>query len=242
MQAIGAKWVFVAGGLLMGCGGSHAPGAEVETEKVIQTEGNKEEAFFATRFAVWLDNALRANDLDEVQRLAFAIGLEGGGVAIGKEVGSGGSRTPFPEPVSPPQAATTGCNGAGCTFDHYWQQTLYAYLINGSVQVEDAAGTRSIEIDLRASDGRGSTESSTTYVTGALQVTPTTVNGAVTLVTTYTDRREEPQSVRYQAVTFDPGADPITLTPISGSISAEWTTADYNTGVYTTLVATVPFP
>jgi len=43
-------------------------------------------------------------------------------------------------------------------------------------------------------------------------------------------------------VTFDPGADLSTATPVSGSISAEWTAADYDTGVYTTLAATVSFP
>jgi hypothetical protein len=75
-----------------------------------------------------------------------------------------------------------------------------------------------------------------------LQVTPTTVDGAITLVTTYTDGREEPQSLRYQAVTFDPGADRFTVMPFSGSISAEWTTAGYDTGAYTTLATTVPFP
>jgi hypothetical protein len=58
-------------------------------------------------------------------------------------------------------------------------------------------------------------------------------------VITYPDRREEPQSVRYQAVTFDSGPGPYTATPLAGSISAEWTSADYDTGVYTTQAATV---
>jgi len=68
------------------------------------------------------------------------------------------------------------------------------------------------------------------------------VTGAITRVTTYPDRREEPQSVRFQGVSFDPGADLSTATPISGSISAEWTRAESGTGAYKTLAATVPFP
>jgi hypothetical protein len=231
-------WWFIAGCALIGCDGGHAP----PTETVIQTQGNKEEARLAVGSAAFLDSALQNQDLGEVERLAFSIGVLAGSVAIGSETGPGGTRTPFPEPVAPPQAAATGCDVNGCTFDHYWEQTLYAYLIDGVVRVQETAGTRSIDIALRASEGQGAALNPTMYVNGALQVTPTTVNGAVTLVTTYPDRREEPQSLRYQAVTFDPAADLSSTTPVSGSISAEWTTADYDTGVYTTLAATVQFP
>ena len=56
------------------------------------------------------------------------------------------------------------------------------------------AGTRSIDIALRASEGKGAVLDPTDYEDGELQVTPTTLNGAITSVTTYPDRREEPAS------------------------------------------------
>jgi len=242
MQRMRLTWLLVAGCMLIGCDDGHAPPTEAETESVIQTEGNTEEAIFAVRSVAMLANALRNREVDEVQRLAFSIGRLPGDVTIAPHIGSGGSRTPFPEPMPPPQVATTACDDTGCTFDHYWEDSIYACLIAGSVRTQVVAGTQSIEIALRASNCKSATLDPTTYVNGALQVTPTTVNGAITEVTTYPDRREAPESIRYQAVTFDPGADPSTLTPVSGSISAEWTTADYDTGVYKTLAATVPFP
>jgi hypothetical protein len=238
MPTIRATWVFVASFCLIGCGGVHAPATTTET--VIQTKGNKNGVLWAVRSAVALDRALNNGDVAEVDRLAFAIGRLGGDVTIAEQIGIGGSRTPFPEPVPPPQPATTACDGAGCTFNHYLEVNIYPYVIDGSVRVQDAAGTRSIDIDLRAGMGTDALHT-TTYVTGALQMTPTTVNGAVTSVTTYPDRIEEPQSVRYQAVTFDSGPDPYAATPLSGFISAEWT-SDYATGVYTTLATTVALP
>jgi len=237
MRMMRAIWVFVAAGVLIGCGGD---GRAPATETVVQTEGNKDEAVTAARTAARLDEALQNRDVDEVQSLVISIGVLAGHVAIAREIGSGGSRTPFPEPVPPPQQATTACDDTGCTYDRYLQETLYADLVDGSVRAQGAAGTRSIDIALRVTGGWGDALHTTMYVTGALQLTPTTVNGTITLVRTYPDRREQPESIRYQAVTFDP--DPSTTTPLSGSVAAEWTTADYDTGVYTTLAATVPFP
>lgn len=227
--------------MLIGCGDGHAPPAGPETESVIQSEGNKEKAILAVRSVARLRNALQNHDVDEVQRLVFSIALLPGDVARAT-IGGGGSRTPFAEPTPPPQVATTACDDTGCTYDHYWQNDIYAYLIDGSVRAQVVASTWSVDIALRASEGKSSAIDTTDYVNGDLQVTPTTLTGAITRVTTYPDRREEPQSIRFQSVTFDPGADLTTATPRSGSISAEWTAADYDTGVYQALAATVPFP
>lgn len=219
-------------------GGDAAP-----TETVIQTQGNKESAVVAVRFAAGLDEALERGDLNEVRRLAFAIARLAGDIALAPPLGYGGSRTPFSEPVPPPQPAGTGCDSAGCTFNHYRDPGIYSSLNDGIVRVQEVAGTRSIEIALRSSETTSATLDPTTYVNGTLQVSESTVTGAVTDVTTYPDRREEPESVRFESVTFDRGADPITsATPLSGSVAGEWTSAEYDTGVYTTRFATVPFP
>jgi len=241
-----AGWVFVGVATVLGCDGGNewlAP----PNDTVFQTSGNKSDALTAARTPLWLESALRNRDLDEVQWRVFSLGSLAAGVTIAPKIAVGGSRTSYPTPMPPPQALTTSCDDRGCEYDDYRNvETAWSgeHLIEGNVHTEVAAGTRTIDIALQSTDVMLFPTDLTTYVNGHLEVTPTSVNGAVTVVDVSARGGETPSFISYNAVTFEPAADPATIIPVSGEISAEWTSVNSNTGMNGThtRIATVRFP
>jgi len=200
--------------------------------RIVETSGNKCLALSGIRKTWSLLDALRQKNprlvTDRILRLAFlgddvtvASGPEC--TPVGPETSGSGVQTIADE---------ASCDASGCNFDDYsFISGIDHYRMTGAIRITSDDARRTVSIDLSFINP-GWSNGEPARITGTLVATERSLDGSIREV-----QSGDGQSMRFIGLTYEDGVDLVEATPTSGSLYAEWHSAEHRGQE-----ATIPFP